>query len=184
MQNEPELIQSTLSGIAETVFDYPGGSMADRCKVIHVAYQAHVINLKDMTYALMQYYIAEIASGDMHNSHPLPPNPVKPEKGASVEVLDKYYRDHASYRRASNQNYEATEMMKRVDNFQLVLREAEKRVKEGKALEGDDYDYRTAREWGAYIVTGVVSGAVKAYLGSEPAPAAQTEVDNEEYIPL
>jgi len=158
MQTQPQQVKAD-------IYNYPGGSMSDRCKVIHAAYNAHDISLKDMTYALMQYYCAEVGSGRMRDDRPLPTVSSKPEKGAPPELWNKYNDEMASWHRADNQNYEAKAMIKRVEEFQLACRD-------------DDYDYSKAKEWGAYIVTGVVDGAVRDYLGEqpptgEPQPAAE-----------
>jgi len=171
MQNNPKPIQPMLSEITETIFDSPGGKLSDRCKVIYAAYNSHALSLKDMTYALMQYERAEIAAGNIRTDRFVSARPPLPDKDAHRDIWAEYYEKLRSHQIALNKNYEGRVSIRKAEAFELALKD-------------DDYDYSKAKEWGAYIVTGVVDGIVKAYLG-DPEPAAEVEpIAVEEEIPF
>lgn len=134
-----------------TLDEYNGGRLSERCKLLDQAFNAHEIDLCNMEYALMQYEIAEALKGEVRNNRPVPEKPAKPSQPVSVEERDKYNEKLRSHLTAVNQNYEGTQRLKAIEAFNLAIKD-------------DDRDYSKGKEWGAYIVTGVVDGAVKAYL--------------------
>lgn len=159
-------MQSKPCQIKASIDNYSGGKLSDRCKVIYAAYTSHVLSLNEMTYALMQYELSEIAAGNIRTDRFIPDKPDLPDKDAERDVWASYKEKLDSYQTALDKNYDGEVSIRKAEAFKLALKD-------------DDYDYSKAKEWGAYIVTGVVDGAVKAYLG-DPIPAPVEEIAEED----
>ena len=149
--NKP--LKTTVDGLTNKLqTDSPGSKLSERTEHVRQAYLIHHLSFKEMRYALMQYEISQVDGAEVRDNHFVPAIPVKPPKNAEADELKKYYIACKTRRRAINLNYESKECIKKVAAFK-------------KDMLDDDYNYSKAKEWGAYIVTGVISGTVHEYLG-------------------